>query len=61
MVEHFQTLLTAVVADPEQRLRDLPEFLEPSRSELLEAIHWATEQSWHFESDATVGHEQGEL
>ncbi len=61
VIEHFHTLLTAVVADPEQRLRDLPEFLEPSRSELLEAIHWATEQSWHFESDATVGHEQGEL
>jgi non-ribosomal peptide synthetase component F len=60
MVERFQTLLTAVVADPERRLLDLPLFLEESRSELLEAIHWAAEQSWHFET-ATVGHEQGEI
>jgi non-ribosomal peptide synthetase component F len=61
MIGHFQTLLTAVVADPEQRLLDLPGFLKPSRSELLEAIHWASEQSWHFESGATVGRDQGEL
>jgi hypothetical protein len=61
MVEHFQTLLNAVVADPERRLLDLPPFLEQSRYELLEAIHWATEQSWDFETDATAGHEQGEL
>jgi non-ribosomal peptide synthetase component F len=61
MVEYFQTLLNAVVADPERRLFDLPVFLEQSRSELLEAVHWAAEQSWHFETDATAGHEQGEL
>ena len=61
MMEHFQTLLNAVVADPERRLLDLPPFLEHSRSELLEAIHWATEQSWPFETDASAGREQGEL
>ena len=61
MMEHFQTLLSAVVGDPERRLLDLPRFLERSRSELLEAIHRATEQSWHFETDATAGREQGEL
>jgi hypothetical protein len=61
MVEHFQTLLNAVVADPERRLLDLPPFIEKSRSELLEAIHWATEQSWPFETDTIAGREQGEL
>jgi hypothetical protein len=61
MTEHFQTLLNAIVAGPERRLLDLPPFLERSRSELLEAIHWATEQSWHFGDDPTAGHEQGEL
>ena len=61
MMEHFQTLLNAVVADPERRLLDLPPFLEQSRSELFEAIHWSTEQSWHFETDATAEREQGEL
>jgi non-ribosomal peptide synthetase component F len=61
MMEHFQTLLTAAVADPEQRLLDLPAVLEQSRFELLEAIHWATEQSWDFETDAAAGREQGEL
>jgi amino acid adenylation domain-containing protein len=61
MMEHFQTLLNTVVADSERRLLDLPQLLEHSRSELLEAIHWATEQSWHFEADATAGHDQGEI
>ena len=61
MVEHFQTLLNAVVADPERRLLDFSPFLEHSRSELLDAIHWATEQSWHFEIDTTAGREQGEI
>ena len=61
MMEHFQTLLNAIVADPEGRLLDLPPLLEESRSELLEAIHRATEQSWHFESDPVAGHEQGEI
>jgi hypothetical protein len=61
MIEHFQTLLNAVVADPEQRLLHLPPFLAQSRSELLEAIHLATEQSWHFRSDATAGRERGEV
>ena len=60
MTEHFQTLLNAVLADPERRLFDLPAFPEQSRSELLEAIHWATEQSWSFEA-AAAGHEQGEI
>jgi hypothetical protein len=53
--------LTAVVADPERRLLDLPGFPEQSRSELFEAVHWAIEQSWHFETDTTAGREQGEI
>jgi amino acid adenylation domain-containing protein len=61
MIEHLQTLLTAVVADPKRRLLDMPPFLEESRSELLEAIHWATELPSHFEIDESVGCEQGEL
>jgi acyl carrier protein len=61
MMEHFQTLLNAFVADPERRLLDLPPSLEQSRSELLEAVRWVTEQSWHFETGATTGREQGEL
>jgi Condensation domain len=61
MMEYFQMLLNAVVADPERRLVDLPVLLEQSRSELLEAVHWATEQSWHFETDTAAGREQGEI
>jgi hypothetical protein len=61
MQEHFQVLLEAVVADPDRRLLDLPPFLEQKRSELLEALHWAAEQSWHFGSGATAGREQGEV
>jgi non-ribosomal peptide synthetase component F len=61
MMEYFQMLLNSVVADPEQRLLDLLPLLEQSHSELLEAIHWATEQPWHFEADETAGHEQGEI
>ena len=59
--EHFQALLTAVIADPEQRLVDLVPILEQSRFELLEAMHWAIEHSSHFESGATAEREQGEL
>jgi non-ribosomal peptide synthetase component F len=47
MIENFETLLNAIVAAPERRLFDLPAIPEQSRSELLEAVHWATEQSWH--------------
>jgi acyl carrier protein len=61
MNEYFQTLLNGVVADPERRLFDLPALLDQSRSELLEAVQWATEQSWHFEIDTTAGREQGEI
>jgi Condensation domain len=61
MSEYFQTLLSAVVADPERPLVDMPPFIERSRSELIEAIHWATEQSWHFETDTAAGREQGEI
>jgi non-ribosomal peptide synthetase component F len=61
MLDHFQTLLEAVVANPERRLLDLAPFLEQTRSEVLEAIHRATEQSWHFGRDATAGREQGEV
>jgi non-ribosomal peptide synthetase component F len=60
VIEHFQALLTAVVADPERRLLDMPPFLEQSRLEMLEAIHWASEQSY-FESGATAWDEEGEI
>jgi len=61
MIEHFQTLLAAVADNPEQRLLDLPPVIEQPRSELLEAIHWANEQSWPFGSATTSGREQGEI
>jgi non-ribosomal peptide synthetase component F len=61
IVEHLQSLLTAVVGDPEQRLLDLVPLLEQSRSELLQAMHWALERSPHYEIDATDGREEGEL
>jgi acyl-CoA synthetase (AMP-forming)/AMP-acid ligase II/acyl carrier protein len=61
MMKRFQTLLNAVVADPERRLLDLPAFLEQSRSGLFEAFPWAGEESWHFENDTTAVLEQGEI
>jgi aspartate racemase len=61
IVEHFLALVEAVIADPEQRLLNLVPLLEQSRSELLEAMHWAIEQSPHYETDATAGREEGEL
>ena len=61
MAERFQMLLNAIVAESDRRLSDLPAFPEQSRSELLEAVHWATEQSWHFETDIIAGHERGEI
>ncbi|MGH7929774.1 MAG: condensation domain-containing protein, partial [Candidatus Binatia bacterium] len=60
-IEHLQSFLAAVVGDPEQRLLDLVPLLEQSRSELLQAMHWAIEQSPHYEIDATGGREEGEL
>jgi hypothetical protein len=60
IIEHFQVLLDAVIADPERPLFDFPTF-EDSRSELLEVIHRATEHSWHFGPEATADHEQGEI
>src|SRR5262249_52443195 len=38
MVEHFQTLLHGIVADPEQRLADLPLLTEAEQQQLL--IDW---------------------
>jgi amino acid adenylation domain-containing protein len=61
MIEHFQTLLSAIVADPEKRLLDIPPNIEQSRSELLEAIHWANALPSHFEIHEIPGREHGEL
>jgi amino acid adenylation domain-containing protein len=38
MLDHFQTLLEAIVADPEQRLSDLPLLTETERQQLL--VEW---------------------
>jgi hypothetical protein len=61
IIEHFQTVFIAAAADPGRRLLDMPPFLEQSRSELLEAVQWAAEQSWHFESGVTTEQDEGEI
>jgi aspartate racemase len=38
MLEHFQTLLEGIVANPEQRLLDLPLLTQPERQQLL--VEW---------------------
>ena len=38
MIEHFQTLLEGIVANPDQRIADLP-FLTPKEEKQL-LVHW---------------------
>ena len=45
MLAHFQTLLEAVVADPEQRLSDLPLLTETERQQLL--VEWNDTKTDH--------------
>ena len=61
MLGHFRKLLDALVTVPARRILDLPPELDPARSKMIEAIHWATEQSWHSVSDETPGREEGEI
>jgi amino acid adenylation domain-containing protein len=43
MLEHFQTLLEGIVANPEQRLSDLPILTQPERQQLL--VEWNDTQT----------------
>jgi aspartate racemase len=51
MLRHFQTLLEGIVADPDQRLSDLPILTEPERHQLL--VEWNDTQA-DYPRDASI-------